>query len=357
MAFLELDRLVKRYGEVTAVHELSLTVEKGEFVSLLGPSGCGKTTTLQMIAGFEEVTAGSIRIAGRDMATVAPRRRDIGIVFQSYALFLHMTVAENVSFGLEMRNVPRAERDRRVAEALELVHLSGLGDRYPRAMSGGQQQRVALARALVIKPDLLLLDEPLSNLDAKLREEMQIELRNIQQTTGVTTLLVTHDQAEAMALSDRVAVMHGGRIAQVGSPFDAYEHPSSDFVSNFLGKTNLVTAEIRGLADDRLRLSAGGCELEAVTAAGQADHGQVTLSIRPEKIRFTAANEGLVNAEVETRVFLGNQWLFQVQSPLGRLLVVHQNAGRPEAATGDTVGLAWDADQVRVLPERVNHGG
>ncbi|HET7410484.1 MAG TPA: ABC transporter ATP-binding protein, partial [Paracoccaceae bacterium] len=263
------------------------------------------------------------------------------------ALFMHMTVAENVSFGLEMRKVPKSERTQRVGEALALVQLDNLAHRYPRALSGGQQQRVALARALVIEPQLLLLDEPLSNLDAMLREEMQIELRNIQQRAGVTTVLVTHDQTEAMALSDRIAVMEKGRIVQVSTPFDAYEHPSSGFVSTFLGKSNHVAGRIESRADGNVRVATPAGIFEAPAADGL--DGPVALSIRPEKIRFVPKHEALLVGRVATRVFLGNQWLFQIDSPLGSLLVIHQNAGRPEASAGDEVGLAWDPEQVRVL--------
>src|SRR5580704_4330674 len=212
MSFLVLQSLTKRFGDTTVVDGLSLSVDKGEFVSLLGPSGCGKTTMLQMIAGFVEPSAGAISLDGRDLTKIKPAARGLGIVFQSYALFPHLTAAQNVAFGLEMRGVAKPQQVKRVDEALALVGLSGLSDRYPRRMSGGQQQRVALARALVIKPDVLLLDEPLSNLDAKLREEMQVELRQIQRTVGTTTILVTHDQAEAMALSDRIVVMNKGRV-------------------------------------------------------------------------------------------------------------------------------------------------
>ena len=238
MSFLDLDRVSKRFGDHVAVDDLRLGVDKGEFVALLGPSGCGKTTTLQMIAGFVELTSGAIRLDGRDLADISPAKRGLGIVFQSYALFPHMTAAENVAFGLEMRGVGRTERDARVREALAMVGLTGFAERYPRRMSGGQQQRVALARALVIRPNVLLLDEPLSNLDAKLREEMQIELRQIQRNLGTTTVLVTHDQIEAMALSDRIVVMNQGRVEQIGTPQETYERPASAFVSHFLGKTN-----------------------------------------------------------------------------------------------------------------------
>src|SRR5437764_9634446 len=244
MAFLELQALTKRFGDAIAVDRPSLTVDKGEFVSLLGPSGCGKTTTLQMIAGFVEPSAGTILLAGRDLTTIKPAQRGLGIVFQSYALFPHMTAAENVAFGLEMRNVPRGERTERVRAALAMVGLDGDEDRHRRRTSGGHQQRVALARALVIKPSVLLLDEPLSNLDAKLREEMQIELRQIQRTIGTTTILVTHDQNEAMSLSDRIVVMSQGRIEQIGTPQETYEKPASAFVSQFLGKTNDFAATI-----------------------------------------------------------------------------------------------------------------
>src|SRR5690348_2804638 len=238
MAFLALRGLTKHFGDAIAVDGLSLEVQKGEFVSLLGPSGCGKTTTLQMIAGFVEPSGGAVELAGRDLTTVKPAARGLGIVFQSYALFPHMTAAQNIAFGLEMRGVAKAEQVKRVAGALMLVGLSGFAERYPRRMSGGQQQRVALARALVIKPDVLLLDEPLSNLDAKLREEMQVELRQIQRIVGTTTILVTHDQSEAMALSDRIVVLNRGRVEQIAPPIDIYQRPASTFVANFLGRIN-----------------------------------------------------------------------------------------------------------------------
>ena len=244
MSFLVLDRLTKTFGEHTVVDALSFSVEQGEFISLLGPSGCGKTTTLQMIAGFVDATSGAVTLEGRDLLKVKPAQRGLGIVFQSYALFPHMSAAENVAFGLEMQRVPQAEREARVKQTLNLVGLSAFAGRYPRKMSGGQQQRVALARALVIKPRILLLDEPLSNLDAKLREEMQIELRQIQRTIGTTTILVTHDQSEAMSLSDRIVVMNAGRAEQIARPHEAYERPATPFVASFLGKTNVLGASL-----------------------------------------------------------------------------------------------------------------
>jgi putative spermidine/putrescine transport system ATP-binding protein len=337
MSFLFLDGLTKRYGETTAVDHLSLTVEKGEFVSLLGPSGCGKTTTLQMIAGFVEPSAGAITLDGVDLLATRPARRGLGIVFQSYALFPHMNAAENVAFGLAMQGVARAERDRRVAEALALVGLADLAGRFPRSMSGGQQQRVALARALVIRPRMLLLDEPLSNLDAKLREEMQVELRQIQRSVGITTVLVTHDQAEAMALSDRIVIMNQGRAEQIARPDCAYEQPASPFVAGFLGKTNLLDGRIAAGT-----LSIGDRGWPAPRDFGA---GAVTVTLRPEKIGF--ADTGLAGT-VRTRLFLGSQWLFQVDTSAGLILVVRQNGGDAMPQEGAVVALAWRAEDMRI---------
>ncbi|MBZ8134501.1 ABC transporter ATP-binding protein [Afifella sp. IM 167] len=348
MPFLELSGLTKRFGDVTAVDDFSLAVEKGEFVSLLGPSGCGKTTTLQMIAGFEQPSSGHITLNGRRLDEVPARQRGLGIVFQTYALFPHMTVEENVAFGLEMRGIGRQDRKRKVAAALDLVHLSNLSARYPRAMSGGQRQRVALARALVIEPELLLLDEPLSNLDAKLREEMQLELRRIQQEAGVTTLLVTHDQNEAMALSDRVAVMHHGRLMQEETPFHVYENPKSSFISTFLGKTNSLAATVVKTDEAGSVLACNGMELK-----GPAAHhlpGPVTLSLRPERIEIVEENEAVLSGTVIERIFLGDQWLFRIETPLGPLLVVRRNRGLREPEHGEAVHLAWTPEHLRVLP-------
>ncbi len=267
---------------------LSLDVNKGEFVSLLGPSGSGKTTTLQIIAGLVEPTRGSIIMGGRDLAGVPTNRRQIGIVFQSYALFPHMTVEDNIGFGLEMRKLSASKRQAKVAAALELVHLTGLERRYPRQLSGGQQQRVALARALVIEPDLLLLDEPMSNLDAKLREDMQIELRMLQRDLKITTILVTHDQNEAMALSDRVAVMNQGSIVQIDTPNRAYEKPANVFSSTFLGKSNLFGATVVSRSGAMSHVDANGLLLELPTGnidAGAGDALVCTLRARTHLCR------------------------------------------------------------------------
>ncbi|MEO7057976.1 MAG: ABC transporter ATP-binding protein [Caldimonas sp.] len=320
--YLALDRLTKRFGEHLAVDGLSLTVEQGEFISLLGPSGCGKTTTLQMIAGFVDATSGSVLLEGRDLLAIRPSERGLGVVFQSYALFPHLTAAENVAFGLEMRKVGRTERDTRVREALQLVGLAEFADRFPKKMSGGQQQRVALARALVIRPRILLLDEPLSNLDAKLREEMQIELRQIQRTVGTTTILVTHDQAEAMALSDRVVVMNAGRVEQIARPHEAYERPASAFVASFLGKTNLIA---------RGALGPGLCY-----------GNEAFVSVRPEKIAFTSGGVERLAGRVATRIFQGNHWLYQVDTAAGVVTVIRQNSGEPAPEEGENVNLTWD---------------
>ena len=347
MAILELRNLTKRFGEFLAVDDFSLEVGRGEFVSLLGPSGCGKTTTLQMIAGFEPLSNGSITLNDRDLSKVPARERGLGIVFQTYALFPHMTVQENVGFGLEMRKVPAAERKKRIARTLDLVHLSHLSTRYPRQMSGGQRQRVALARALVIEPELLLLDEPLSNLDAKLREEMQLELRRIQQDAGVTTILVTHDQAEAMALSDRIAVMQGGRLIQQASPFDAYENPSSTFVSSFLGKSNGIAARLEENGPGGSILYCGPVRVQGPAT----DHrpGPVLMSLRPERIEFCAETDALVSGRITERIFLGDRWLFKVQTKLGELLIVRRNSGWREPEIDENVHLSWRADHLRIL--------
>ena len=318
MSYLVLDRLRKTYGAITAVDGLDLGVEKGEFVSLLGPSGCGKTTTLQMIAGFIQPTAGAITLDGKDLLKLPPNRRGLGIVFQSYALFPHMTVEQNLSFGLHMRRVARSEISKQVSEILDLLGLSDKGGRYPRQLSGGQQQRVALGRALIIKPAVLLLDEPLSNLDAKMREEMQIELRQIQQTLGTTTVLVTHDQQEALALSDRIVVMSAAKVEQIGAPFDVYEKPASPFVASFLGRTNVFKGEGKG--ND---LIVGG---HAVRFDRPLE-GEFSVTVRPEKLSVTSDPAGGLPGQVKTRVFQGNHWLFRVETPAGMALVICQNDG------------------------------
>lgn len=340
MEFLELQGLSKQFGAATAVSSFSLSVSKGEFICLLGPSGCGKTTTLQMIAGFVQASAGRILLDGQDITALKPSRRGLGIVFQSYALFPHMTVAQNVAFGLEMRKVPAVERRDRVVKALEMVHLSGLSERYPRELSGGQRQRVAIARALVIQPPVLLLDEPMGALDAKLREDMQIELRALQHQLGITTIMVTHDQAEAMTLSDRVVLMNKGNVEQVARPFEMYEQPNGRFSSTFLGKANVISGVTVGRS---FRVNNLLLPVLPGSPEGAADY-----VIRPEKIRFTSG-DGLVRGRVKARVFLGNYWLFNLDTPLGVFHVTQVNTGAPVAEEGQEVRLTWAAENARVL--------
>ncbi|OZI39393.1 Fe3+/spermidine/putrescine ABC transporter ATP-binding protein [Bordetella genomosp. 1] len=349
MAFLRLEQVSKYYGDLCVVSDMNLSVEQGEFVSLLGPSGCGKTTTLQMIAGFADVTRGRITLDGRDITHAKPNTRGLGIVFQSYALFPHMTVRDNVAFGLAMRRVERSERDRLTREALAMVRLDKLGDRYPRELSGGQRQRVALARALVIRPPVLLLDEPLSNLDAQLREEMQFELRRIQRQIGTTTIMVTHDQAEALSISDRVVVMQEGRATQVDAPYRMYEHPSTHFISRFVGKTNMLDGTVA-------RVDTVGAEIQAGPLSVRVDGtdmragDRVTISLRPEKVLPVAAGAGKLDGRVTTRYFLGSQWQYELDTAAGPLLVLAPNDGRTPHDDGATIGLDWSADIVRVLP-------
>ncbi|MFT3719494.1 ABC transporter ATP-binding protein [Pseudorhodoferax sp.] len=347
MSFLRINHVSKRYGDTWAVRDFDLEVRKGEFVSLLGPSGCGKTTTLQMVAGFVEVSEGRIELEGRDITHAKANARGLGIVFQTYALFPHMTVRENVEFGLEMRKCPPVERRERALQVLALVHLERHLDRYPRELSGGQRQRVALARALVIRPPVLLLDEPLSNLDAKLREEMQFELREIQRKLGTTTIMVTHDQAEAMSISDRVVVMETGRITQVDTPLAVYEHPRNAFISTFVGKANLLQAAVAPGADGAVRAAVGPVQmaLPPGTPAGAA----VVLALRPEKLSCTAAGTGRCEGQVTERFFLGNLWMYTVHTPLGPLLVSAVNDGGAPCDVGQAVGVDWQDRDVRVI--------
>jgi putative spermidine/putrescine transport system ATP-binding protein len=345
MSFLTLHSLSKTYTGQPVVSDAELTVGKGEFVSLLGPSGCGKTTTLQMIAGIIEPTSGRIVLDGRDITREKPSRRGLGVVFQSYALFPHMTVAQNIGFGLEMRKVARTERDERIAKILALVQLTPMADRYPRQLSGGQRQRVAIARALVIAPPVLLLDEPLSNLDAKLREEMQFELRRIQRSVGTTTIMVTHDQAEALSISDRVVVMEKGRMIQVAAPFELYERPATPAISTFVGKMNRFEGLWRSGA-----VVVAGTPLHSDGTAGP-DGATAILTIRPEKIQLGPAGTGIMDGRVASRFFLGSHWLFVVTAPIGSVTVSAPNLGAMPPSEDDIVALDWAAGSLRPQPE------
>ena len=288
---VELRAVAKRYGNFTAVQPMDLSVEAGAFVTLLGPSGCGKTTTLRMVAGLAQPSAGDILIKGARVNDVPIHRRNLGIVFQNYALFPHKTVFDNVAFGLKYRKVAKSEVTKRVGRALELVQLPQMADRFPNQLSGGQQQRIALARAIVVEPDVLLLDEPLSALDANLREEMRVELKKIQHQLGITTLFVTHDQSEALAMSDKIIVMNQGRIEQQGSPEEVYTRPASVFVARFLGNANLLDGRVLGRASGHLRIAVSGLGefLAEANGAAPADGDGLRLVVRAEKLRLAGA--------------------------------------------------------------------
>jgi putative spermidine/putrescine transport system ATP-binding protein len=348
----------KRFGSVVAVDDVDLTINPGEFVALLGPSGSGKTTTLRMIAGFVQPDTGEIRIGGSRYNNVPPHKRNLGMVFQRYELFPHMTVADNVAYGLKMRKQPRAERDRRSAEALDLVRLPGYGSRYPKQLSGGQQQRVALARAIVIDPLVLLLDEPLGALDKKLREEMQIELKALQRRLGVTTIFVTHDQEEALTMADRIAVMNHGRIEQVGTPAEIYETPRTRFVADFIGLSNFLTATVRSISPDAIHADLeGGPAIVLSPWNGAAVDQRVEVALRPEKIRILPADGNLDGANcfparIEQVVYQGEgSYIFARLTPATMLQVYAPNDGdmdRPRL--GDQgVTIAWYPSNARVL--------
>jgi putative spermidine/putrescine transport system ATP-binding protein len=307
MTFLEISNVNKKFGNTLAVDNFNLQVEKGEFISLLGPSGCGKTTTLRIVAGFETPTSGKVIINGEDIIKKAPNQRNIGMVFQAYALFPNMTVAGNIGFGLKTARKPAAEIKRRVDEMLELIHLPELGNRYPSQLSGGQQQRVALARALALSPQVLLLDEPLSALDAKLRVSLRSEIRNIQKKVGITAIYVTHDQEEALSISDRVVVMYNGEIEQVGTPFEIYNFPKTSFVANFVGTLNTTGAEVVDPLNNALRV--GDQVIKATKSLGKKQKGEkVTVAIRPEQLNFASAGkkDNLLNCTIDTITFLGS---------------------------------------------------
>jgi len=363
----------KRFGEVVAVDQVSLQIRDGEFFALLGPSGCGKTTTLRMIAGFEIPTEGEVYIQGVPMGPTPPFRRNTNMVFQNYALFPHMTVARNIGFGLEMKRVPRSEIRARVQEALELVRLPGMGHRRPSQLSGGQQQRVALARALINRPSVLLLDEPLGALDLKLRKEMQLELKKLQREVGITFIYVTHDQGEALTMSERIAVMHEGRVLQLASPTEIYERPTSRFVADFIGESNFLEGAVEGRDADHVTVVVGG-RLPVRVAAGpdsalawrglldQMEPGRpVTLAVRPEKIRLLEAPPaGMPNVfavQVEEHAYVGTETVFQARLADGSLITVRQqnvvSTADPTAYYGDreAVHVTWDPESVLILLE------
>ncbi len=359
---VELRDVVKQFGEVTAVDNVSIQVKDGEFFSLLGPSGCGKTTTLRMIAGFEMATSGQILIGGKPQGYLPAHRRPVNTVFQNYALFPHMSVYQNVAFGLEMQGISKQETNQRVEEALNLVHLEGMQRRRPKQLSGGQQQRVALARALVNRPKVLLLDEPLGALDLKLRKAMQLELKTLQEEVGITFIYVTHDQEEALTMSDRIAVMNRGKLLQVGLPQEIYELPANRFVADFIGETNLIPGKLL-YEEDTL-----GIEIleSAFTSAGWIEEGLkegelALLSIRPEKIHLypvnypqTPLHMTRLKAHIEQVIYVGTDTRYVVR--LGNrvhLVGRQQNTipGGGQFQPNDEVILCWDPDHARILKE------
>ena len=352
---VEFEGVSKSYdGRTLVVDDLNLGIGKGEFVTLLGPSGSGKTTILMMLAGFQTATSGAIRIAGRSVQDLPPRKRGIGMVFQNYALFPHMTVGANLAFPLEVRGVAEEQRRGRVARALDLVRLSGLEERRPGQLSGGQQQRVAIARALVFEPDLVLMDEPLGALDRSLREEMQYEIRSIHHRLGVTVVYVTHDQQEAMVMSDRIAVLNGGRIEQIAGPEGLYEEPERAFVARFIGENNRLHGRVVRVADDLCEVDVGGERIRAFRIFPCAPGDAVTLSIRPERIAI-GPREGLyhnvVDATVEDMTFLGDHLRVRLAA-CGRRDVVAKIpniVGHGAMMVGDAVRIGWTVNDCRAL--------
>jgi spermidine/putrescine transport system ATP-binding protein len=343
---------------VQAVERIDLDIGSGEFFSLLGPSGCGKTTTLRMVAGFEEPTEGKILLYGDDVVAVPPNRRDVNMVFQNYALFPHMSVFDNVAFGLRRKRVDGSEITKRVGEMLELVELRGRGRRKPRELSGGQQQRVALARALVNHPRALLLDEPLGALDLKLRQSMQLELKRIQREVGITFVYVTHDQGEALTMSDRIAVMNAGRVEQVGSPREVYEQPMTRFVAGFIGTSNILSGKVSRTVDGCGVIEVAGDE-RIVVPLGGATTDQLVVTVRPEKIRLgepAADADCRIRGTVTEVVYQGTFTAYSVAVTTGeQVLVHHQNATAADvAAIGDRVWLSWTSDHSYLIQEAID---
>jgi spermidine/putrescine transport system ATP-binding protein len=349
---VRLEGVTKRFDDVVAVDEISLTIEPGKFFALLGPSGCGKTTTLRMIGGFEEPTAGAIYLGDRDVVGLPPYKRDVNTVFQSYALFPHLSIFENVAFGMRRQGLKGKQLAGRVREILALVDLHGLESRKPRQLSGGQQQRIALARALVNKPRLLLLDEPLGALDLKLRRQMQLELKAIQHDVGITFIHVTHDQEEAMTMADTIAVMNGGRVEQLGPPSELYERPQTAFVAGFLGVSNLLPGTVHEAGSITLD---GGAEVKVSAEALANRSGRVAVGIRPEKIRIGDSQVNTLTGKVFESAYVGVSTQYVVDTPAGRLTVYVQNmeTGALRASPGDPITVSFDPEATFVveLPE------
>lgn len=344
-AALSLLAVTQRYGAVTAVDDVSLEVPAGEFFALVGPSGSGKTTLLMLIAGFEKPQSGAVLIDGQDVGSVSPQDRNIGVVFQNYALFPHMTVEDNVGFPLQMRSISKADRKQRIAAALDLVRLSNKAKMYPAQLSGGQQQRVALARALVFGPPILLLDEPLGALDRALREEMQVELKRIQQELSITVITVTHDQVEAMSLADRIAVMKDGALQQIDTPQRMYAHPSTPFIARFVGESSFLQGTVN---DDGRSCDVAGVTVPLGTAA--APGATVQLALRPESIRLTAGTGPGITGTVSGTIYFGPLWRVAVELADGQSLTASVPGVNQSFFEGDSVHVSWTATDAVVLP-------
>jgi iron(III) transport system ATP-binding protein len=355
--YLTLENITKVFpprgagSEVTAVHDVSLDIEKGELVTLLGPSGCGKTTTLRIIAGFEFPTQGRIILDNREINSLPPHKREMSMVFQSYAIFPHLTVFENIAYGLNVKRLPKSKITEQVNKVLDLVHLEGYGDRAPTQLSGGQQQRVALARALIMEPKVLLMDEPLSNLDAKLREEMRTEIRRIQKDMNITSVYVTHDQIEAMTLSDRIVVMNQGRIEQIGTPVEVYRFPNSRFVADFIGRANFVPGEVQDKRDGRLTVSVLGKVLELTNIQREfMQQDTVTLIVRPEMVRIKKTGE-LFKGLVRRAVYLGDVIEYDVEVSGQLITGIETDPYKMELfPVGEDVTVGYAEGCIQVLP-------
>jgi ABC-type Fe3+/spermidine/putrescine transport system ATPase subunit len=357
LSSVEFEHVAKRFGAAVAVKDFTLTIKPGELVTLLGPSGCGKTTTLNLLAGFEYPDTGAIRVDGQPIEALPPYRRDTALVFQGYALFPHLTVARNIAFGLEIRKRPREEIARRTREALELVQLAGLADRYPRQISGGQQQRVAIARALAVQPRVLLLDEPLSNLDAKLREEMRSDIRDLQQKTGITAMYVTHDQEEALSISDRVVVMNAGIIEQIGTPREIYRAPASPFVANFIGGANLIPVQICDSRDGETRVvEESGLEFIVRCATNLALGATAHLMVRPEDI-VVGTDGSRANAHrvsIDRQIFLGPVSFMSLRMGKQTLRARITDAAAGGLSSDGPVYASWQPEQSLLIPGTVS---
>lgn len=352
---LNLIEITKRFGDFTAVERVSLSVKKGEFLTLLGPSGSGKTTLLRMLGGFEYPTSGALELHGADVGYLPPYKRNIGMVFQKYALFPHLTVIENIAYPLKRRKVKAAEVEKQVKEALELVGLDGFGSRYPRQLSGGQQQRVALARAVVFHPELLLMDEPLGALDKKLRDRMQVEIRALQKRVGITTVYVTHDQIEAMTMSDRVAVMNRGRIEQIGTPRELYDRPMTEFVAGFIGDSNLIPTVLESVDGNSVSLKVlDRAGIRAPASPHIAEGKRLKLLIRPEKLRIpidrAEAHENWLEGTVRSMVFLGEAIQMTVAVAGTDLSVkIANRTGETAISVGQKVIVSWSKDDCSLV--------